>query len=198
VIDFGPIRDRQMTLRELARDVTTDNLRAWTNEMVDTVLALIKGCRDEDVTFVPHDPGAHDRYAASAEDVNLPWTLAHVIVHTTASAEESAALAAELARGVPFHGRSRAEVPWQTVTTVAQCWQRLEESRRIRLASLEMWPGAPHLDNTYSPYPAAGKVGPVERFLLGLWHDIDHLDQIEGLVQQAKVARRRSQTALAG
>jgi hypothetical protein len=198
VIDFGPVRARKLTLRELARKMTKDDLRAWTDEMVDMMLVLIAGCRDEDVTFVPDDPEAHDRYAASDEEVSLPWTLAHVIVHTTASAEESAALAAELARGIPFHGRSRAEVPWQTVTTIAQCRQRLEESRRMRLASLEMWPDEPHLENTYTPYPALGRVGPIERFLLGLSHDSDHLGQIEELVKQAKAARQGTRTERSG
>ncbi|MDT8304378.1 MAG: DinB family protein [Anaerolineae bacterium] len=198
MIDFGPVRARQGTLRELALEVTKDDLRAWTTEMVDTMLALIATSHDEDTTFAPHDPEAHDRYAASDEEVSLPWTLAHVIVHTTASAEESAALAAELARGVPFHGRSRAEVPWQTVTTIAQCRQRLKESRRMRLASLEMWPDAPHLENTYTPYPALGRVGPIERFLLGLSHDSDHLGQIEELVKQAKAGRQHSQTGRSG
>jgi hypothetical protein len=121
----------------------------------------------------------------------MSWTLGHVIVHATASAEESAALAAELARGVAFHGRSRAEVPWQMVTTVAQCRQRLEESRQMRLASLDMWPDEPRLDNTYSPYPGVGRVDPVERFLLGLWHDTSHLDQINELVHQARAARQK-------
>jgi hypothetical protein len=198
VIDFGPVRARQVTLRELALEVTTDDLRAWTDEMVDTMLALIAGCNNEDVTFVPHDPAAHDPYAASEEDVALPWTLGHVIVHTTASAEESAALAAELARGVPFHGRSRAEVPWQTVTTIAQCRQRLEESRRMRLASLAMWPVEPHLENTYTPYPALGRVGPIERFLLSLSHDTDHLGQIEGRVKQARAAQQGSPSGRSG
>lgn len=188
--DFAPVHNRKRTLQEIAQELTIDDLRAQTGEMVAMMLALIADCRDEDVKFVPHDPEAHDRYAASEEDVALPWTLGHVIVHTTASAEESAALAAELARGVPFHGRSRAEMPWQTMTTVAQCRQRLEESRRMRLASLEMWPDEPHLENTYTPYPALGRVGPIERFLLGLSHDTDHLGQIEALVQQAQAARR--------
>ena len=52
---------------------------------------------------------------------------------------------ADLARGVAFHGRSRSEVPWETVTTIAQCRARLEESRRMRLASLDMWPDQPYL-----------------------------------------------------
>jgi hypothetical protein len=110
-------------------------------------------------------------------------------VHTTASAEESAALAAELARGVEFHGRSRYETPWETVTTIAQCRHRLEESRRMRLMSLEMWPDQPHLDNVYEPWPGASEVNPIGRFVLGLMHDDAHLDQIAKIVRQAKAAR---------
>lgn len=190
MIDFTAIRDGRVTVQELGQKVARDDLRTATNEMVDTMLALIGHCSDEDVTFVPHDPEAYDRYASSEQEVTMPWTLGHVIVHTTASAEESAALAAELARGVEFHGRSRAEVPWQTITTVVQCRQRLEESRRMRLASLDMWPDEPHLGNTYTPYKSVGRVGPMERFLLGLWHDVSHLGQIEDIVQQATAARQ--------
>jgi len=101
--------------------LTPDDLRRLTHEMVDTMLSLIRDCADADVGFVPQDPEANDPYAADEKDVKLAWTLGHVIVHTTASAEESAALAAELARGVEYHGRSRSEVPWQTVKTLAQC-----------------------------------------------------------------------------
>ena len=186
MIDFTPLRQRKMRIQELAQDVTRNDLRLFTNDMIDTMLELIADCSDEDVTFEPSDPDAHDRYAVTDEEVEMPWTLGHVIVHATASAEESAALAAELARGVEFHGRSRYEVPWETITTVAQCRQRLEESRRMRLASLEMWPDVPHLDNTYSPYKGYGRIGPVERFLLGLKHDADHLGQIEEIVRQAR------------
>ena len=189
MIDFAPVRNRQMRIQELARDVTQENLRAMTNEMIDTVQELIRECTDEDVTFLPEDPLAHDRYASSDVELHLPWTLGHVIVHITASAEESAFLAAELARGVPFHGRSRQEVPWETVTTIAQCRERLEESRRMRLASLAMWPDAPNLANVYSPYKGVGRIGAMERFLLGLKHDADHLGQIEDIVGQAQAAR---------
>ena len=189
MIDFTPVQNRQMRIQELARDVTRDNLRALTNEMIDTVLALISDCTDADVTFMPLDPLAHDRYAATTEELHVAWTLGHVIVHITASAEESAFLAAELARGVPFHGRSRQEVPWETVTTIAQCRERLEESRRMRLGSLEMWPETPDLANVYSPYKGVGRIGAMERFLLGLKHDADHLGQIEDIVGQARTAR---------
>ncbi|MFW6182818.1 MAG: DinB family protein [Chloroflexota bacterium] len=196
MIKLAAIGDREVTVRELGQKIIEDdvqaNLRALTNEMVDTMLDLIEVCIDEDVTFVPDDPDAYDRYAATEQELEMPWTLGHVIVHTTASAEESAALAAELARGVEYHGRSRYEVPWQTVTTIAHCRQRLEESRRMRLASLDMWPDVPRFDNVYTPYKSVGRVGPVERFLLGLRHDADHLGQIEEIVRQASALRQVS------
>ena len=189
LIDFAPVQNRTMRIQDMARDLTVDDLRAMTDQMIDNVQALIEGCTDADVTFEPEDPVAFDRYAANDAEVNLPWTLGHVIVHITASAEESAFLAAELARGVPFHGRSRYEVPWETVTTIEQCRRRLEESRRMRLASLDMWPDSPHLENIYSPYKGVGRIGAKERFLLGLKHDADHLGQIEDIVTQARAAR---------
>lgn len=189
MIDFAPLKNRQARIQDLARDLTRDDLRHLTNEMIETVLTLIEDCTDEDVVFEPEDPQAHDRYASIEEEVDLPWTLGHVIVHITASAEESAFLAAELARGVPFHGRSRWEVPWETVETIEECRERLEESRRMRLASLEMWPDSPHLENVYSPYKGVGRIGAKERFLLGLKHDADHLGQIEDIVTQAQAAR---------
>lgn len=189
MIDFAPVKNRKMRIQDLARDLTIDDLRGMTNEMIETVLALIAGCTDKDVTFEPEDPEAYDRYATAADEVDMPWTLGHVIVHITASAEESAFLAAELARGVPFHGRSRYEVPWETVTSIEQCRQRLEESRRMRLASLDMWPDSPDLENVYSPYKGVGRIGAKERFILGLKHDADHLGQIEDIVSQAKRAR---------
>ena len=184
---------KDVPVRELATGLAVDDLRSLTDEMVDRMLSLIDGCVDADVTFTPEDPEAHDPFAQDETEVDLPWTLGHVIVHTTASAEESAALAAELARGVAYHGRSRSEVPWRTVTTLAQCRERLEESRRMRLATLEMWPRRPHLDNRYRPsFPGADSIGPVERFLLGLRHDASHLGQLEKIVDQAREARERA------
>ncbi len=177
---------------DLIVGLTVDDLRRLTDEMVDTMLEMIAQSTDEDVTFTPQDANADDAYALDEDERGLAWTLGHVIAHTTASAEESAALAAELARGVEYHGRSRAEVPWRQVTTVAQCRARLQESRRMRLASLEMWPDAPHLDNVY--VTARGSViGPVKRFVLGLSHDDVHLEQIAEIVRQAKAAREGEQ-----
>jgi hypothetical protein len=189
VLDFQAVRDNRITFPELVVGLTREDLRDLTNEMVDTMCELIAGCTDADVTFVPSDPEAHDPYAATEEDVHLAWTLGHVIVHTTSSAEESAALAAELARGVEYHGRSRYETPWETITTIAQCRQRLEESRRMRLVSLDMWPDEPHLDNVYEAWSGAPQVNAVGRFVLGLMHDDSHIDHMAEIVRQAHAAR---------
>lgn len=176
-------------MSELVVDLTADDLRRLTNQMVDTMLDLTSECEDADVVFVPEDPEAYDPYAALEEEVGMSWTLGHVIVHTTASAEESAALAAELARGVEYHGRSRSEVPWRSVTSIAECRHRLEESRRMRLTSLDMWPDHPHLDNTYPSFSGEA-TNAVARFVWGLKHDDDHLGQIAEIVRQARNARR--------
>lgn len=198
MIDFEPVRNRTLLISDLARTLTPDDLRRETNEMVDMMLDLIAGCVDADVVLEPDDPEAYDSAAATAEEVHMSWTLGHVIVHVTASAEEAAYLAAELARGVRYRRlRSRYEVPWQTVTTIDQCRHRLEESRRMRLASLDMWPDRPYLDNTYKlqiggpPAVTDGhpEANAIVRFLLGLLHDDSHLGQIGEIVRQAKQAR---------
>jgi hypothetical protein len=189
MLDFTTVRSQKQTLAQLAEKLTIADLRQLTNEMVDTMLSVIAESTDADVTADILDPLANDTFAANPDAVGLSWTLGHVIVHTTASAEESAALAVELARGVEFHGRSRSEVPWETVTTIAQCRARLEESRRMRLASLDMWPDQPYLENTYEPYAGRGVYNAVTRFVGGLSHDDSHLGQIERLVREARALR---------
>jgi hypothetical protein len=189
VLDFTPVRNQNQTLAQLAAPLTIADLRQLTNEMVDMMLGIIAESTDADVTADILDPQANDTFATNPDEVGISWTLGHVIVHTTASAEESAALAAELARGVEFHGRSRSEVPWATVTTIAQCRARLEESRRMRLASLDMWPDQPYLANTYEPYAGRGKYNAVTRFVGGLSHDDSHLAQIERLAREARALR---------
>lgn len=190
MLDFTPVRKKEITMNDLAEGLTVGDLRSLTNEYVDHVLNLIKDCTDADVTFEPQDPKADDQAAATNAEVHMPWTLGHVIVHITASAEESAFLAAELARGVPHRGgRSRSEVLWTTVTTIDQCRQRLEESRRMRLATLDVWPNPPHLDNTYQTREDGPFYGPLARFIMGLSHEDSHLGQVVDIVQQAKAAR---------
>ena len=189
MLDLTPVRNKEMSYAELVADLTVTDLRDLTNEMIDYQLDLLATCTDADVVFVPVDPNADDPYAAEAADKDIAWTLGHLIVHVTASSEESAALAAEMARGVERDGRSRSEIPWETVTTVAQCRQRLEESRRMCLASLDMWPDEPYLDNTVTPWAAIGEIDAYGRFVLGLAHDQGHLAQIEDVIAQAKAAR---------
>lgn len=188
MLDFSRVRDKEITYAELVADLTVDDLRDLTNEIVDTQLGLIANCTDADVVFEPVDPEAHDSYAADEVDTDLAWNLGHLIVHVTASSEEAAALAAEMARGVERDGRSRREIPWQSMTTVEQCRQRLEESRRMRLASLGMWPNEPYLDNV-KMHQRLGKIDAFVRFVRGLSHDQGHLAQIENVIAQAKAAR---------
>ena len=194
MLNFQAVRNGEITFAELVVDLTVDDLRDLTSEMVDTMLSLIVDCVDADVVMEPLDPEADDPFAATPEEINLAWNLGHVVVHTTASAEESAAIAAELARGVEYHGRSRYEVPWTEMRTIAGCRQRVEERRRMRLASLEMWPAEPHLENSHEVWPERPKVNAVGRFALGLMHDESHLGQIQEIVRQARLARGRQES----
>ena len=127
MLPYQRVSRKDITIAELAEGVTLDILRRETTSMNDRVLGLIAECTDADVVFQPVDPNANDPYAQDPAVVNEAWTLGHVIVHATASSEEAAFLAAELARGVANHGRSRYETEWTTVTTIAQCRQRLHD-----------------------------------------------------------------------
>ncbi len=188
MLDFQALRDKATTFDALVADLTKADLVKLTHEMVDAILDLIKDCSDADVIFVPDDPDAQDPFAEDEKDFDLAWTLGHVIVHTNASAEELAALAAELARGVAFHGRSRFEVPWENVLTIEECRQKLEESRRICLASLGMWPDKPNLNNFYQSRPEAPRINCIGRYVYGFSHADSHLGQIAEIVRQSKSA----------
>ncbi|HKA51967.1 MAG TPA: DinB family protein [Candidatus Dormibacteraeota bacterium] len=189
MIDFAPVRTKERSLDDIAEGLTRDDLASLASEMCDVFLELIADAHDSDVTFVPEDPAANDTFAATAEEVNMPWTLGHVIVHWTASSEESAALALTLARGTDVSGRSRYEVPWQEVTEAAFLRERIEESRRMQLAMLGAWPDTPHLEKTYSPREGARPMNAVVRFLGGLNHADAHRDQVRDVLAQAKATR---------
>jgi hypothetical protein len=189
VIDFSPVRTKEKTLQDLAEGLTRDDLVRLANEMCDIFHELIAQAEDPDVTFVPSDPDANDTFAAKADDVDLAWTLGHVIVHWTASSEEAAAHALTLARGVPVAGRSRWEVDWPEATTVAFLRDRIEESRRMQLAMLEAWPGRPDLDITYTAREGAKPVNAIGRFLGGLSHADSHRGQVSKIITQAKSAQ---------
>src|SRR6185437_10031048 len=171
MLDFDGVRQGKQALADLTGDLSKADLHRLSDEMIDTVLGIIEGATAADVVFVPEDPAANDTFGNS-EEANLAWTLGHVIVHATASSEEAAALSAVLARGIEIEGRSRYETDWQTVHSVAQLRQRLEESRRMRHAFLDAWPSEPHLDVVYV-YSGLANLGPMNaygRFLLGLMH----------------------------
>jgi hypothetical protein len=189
MIDFTPIHDNKTNWTRFATQYCPQDLAEQTNWLTDRILEMIADASDADVVFQPIDPEAHDPYTDKPEETGISWTLGHVIVHLTASNEESAFLAAELARGVEMAPRrSRYEVQWETVTTIEQCRLRLEESRRILLASLDLWPDLPHLENYYKTEKGL-KITPVVRFLLGQNHAVSHLGQIEEILRQARAVR---------
>lgn len=190
MLDFGPVRRREASIQDLAAGLNRNDLSRLTSEMCDLELASIEDALDVDVVMVPEDPEANDTFAARPEDIGLVWTLGHVVVHTTASSEESAALALLLARSLPVESRSRYEVPWEQAQTVAFIRHRIEESRRMRLAMLAAWPDEPYFDNFYAPYEGRPPMNCIGRFLGGLAHDDPHLDQMRKIMDQAR--RRRA------
>lgn len=190
MLEFAALREKKKSLKELCAGLMVADLHRLTDEMVDAMLDLLATAQDADVTFQPVDPLAQDEYAATTEEYALAWTLGHVIVHTTASAEEAAARASSLARGVEIKERSRCEVPWQTIASVEQLRDRLEESRRMRHAFLHAWPDSPHLEVTFTAdHPNAKPRNAIEMFVGGLLHDHAHLGQIADILQQAAAAQ---------
>lgn len=190
-IDFTPVTAGSMTIRAFAGRFSVDDLRAATNASVDAMLALIAPLGDAEVVFEPHDPDAHDPFAVTGEE-HIGWNIAHLIAHVTASSEEWAAYSSILARGLvyPAEPRLRYETPWKDITTKAQCVQRLEESRRLRLGYLNAWPDAPHLDVLRELSPRFkerfGEMNAPACFLFGLRHEVEHLPQMAEAARQAR------------
>ena len=195
MIDFTAVREKRQDLGALAAGLSKWDLANATRAITADIDRRIHGLRDVDVTFVPLDPAANDEFAADSAEVGLAWTLGHVVVHLTASAEESAFLGAELARGVPAHGRSRYETPWESVTTIAECRARLVESERMILASLESWPDEPHLDVVYVPTNGTPR-NAIARYLGGVMHADSHLEQLTEIARQAAGARTTAASAI--
>jgi hypothetical protein len=184
MLDFTKVRQGEQELAALARDLSPADLHRLTDAMVDTILAIIAEASAADVVFVPEDPAALDA-AGDSTEANLPWTLGHVILHTTASSEEAAAHASTLARGVEIVGRSRYEPDWRALRSVAQVRERLEESRRMRHAFLDTWPSQPNLEIIYTPFTKYGPLNAPAHFLLGLMHEDEHLAQMREILRQA-------------
>jgi hypothetical protein len=162
LLDFTSVRTRTVTMNDFAASLSLEQLRLLTETSVERMLALLDGATDADVVFVPE---ANDDAAADPSDRRLAWTLGHNVVHATASADEYA---------------------WESITTIGQCRQRLEESRRIRVASLKMWPDEPHLENGYIAWGTSGWVNAKGIFVWGLAHDADHEGQMRKILEQAR------------
>lgn len=195
LIDLKPIRDGEAKLDAYAEQFDLEDLRAAANASIDLMLEIIGDADDMQVTFIPDDPLADDEHAP-ADERYKGWSLAHLVVHVTATAEEWAAYSGILARGVayPHDPRLRYETDWHTVTTRQQVLQRLEESRRIRLSSLSMWPDEPHFDvyrdvsDRY--FDKYGKQNAKTTFLMGLVHESAHYDQLREAARQAREAAK--------
>jgi hypothetical protein len=184
MLDYSAVVRKEMRFADLVAGLTLADVRRETLEMYDLVAEIIAPATDRHVTFQPTDPQAWDEGAATEVEKRMAWTLAHVIVHLTASNEEGAFLAAELARGVERAGRSRVETHWTTVTTAEQLHARLAESRRMMLACLDLWPDNPDYTTTTDFY--GRPVNCVYRHLVGLKHNFDHLEQLREIMRQAK------------
>lgn len=200
MLDFAKVRQNEQTLADLARDLSPTDLHRLTDEIINTVLEIVLEATAADVVFVPEDPAASDTAGVSAE-INLPWTLGHVTLHTTASSEEAAALSSVLARGIEVEGRSRYEPDWRAIRSVQQVRQRLEESRRMRHAFLDAWPDEPHLEVVYTGFASYGPMNATARFLLGLMHEDEHLAQMREILRQAHegtLAAPRKSSRLSG
>ncbi|HEY7415255.1 MAG TPA: DinB family protein [Ktedonobacteraceae bacterium] len=182
-IDFQAVRAGGSGIQDFANTLTLDDLKQATELTVNTMLGHIASCVDADVSFVALDPEATEGLKNTDGEV-LGWTLSHVIAHTTALGEASAFTALELARGISLRELSLYETPWTELTTIEHCRQRLNESLRMRLASLTAWPDRPNLTNRYTPFPGSGELNAKGIFLLGLEHDNNHQNHLAKIVQQ--------------
>ena len=84
MLDFQSVREKKVTLQDLVKGLTKDDLRRELDEMVGEIHRRIADATDADVVFQPVDPNAKDPFAKEGE-AELAWTLGHVIVHLTAS-----------------------------------------------------------------------------------------------------------------
>jgi hypothetical protein len=195
LIDFTPVRNGEIRFDAFAQQFTREDLRAATNASIDLILDIIKDTDDAQIAYVPHDPLADDPNAPP-EERHIGWSLAHLVAHVTATCEENAAYSSILARGIPYprDTRLRFETHWRAITTKAQAVQRLEESRRIRLAYLDTWPDQPHLETLREVSDAYrernGQQNAKAAFLAALRHESNHYDQFRDVAQQARDAAR--------
>lgn len=179
VLDIEAFRSGKASYADLVRDITYAELYTLTDEYFDTVESIVGDVTDMATTFVPYD-------AALKDPGEEAFTLGHVVVHLTATLEESASVASVLARGIVFDGRLRYEIPWQTIHTAQQVRARLHESRRMCRAYLDAWPDAPHLDITVMRIPHFGPMNAIGMNVLGILHGESHIEQLKEIMRQSK------------
>lgn len=195
MLDFTPVKNGEIKLIDFAAQFTIEDLQRFSNESVDTILEMLTDLDDADVTFDPIDEHADDPHAVAGEE-HIGWSLAHLVVHATASSEEWAAYSSILARGIvyPAEPRLRYETDWHDVKTHAQCIQRLEESRRLRLGYLATWPDTPQLDIKRELserfIERIGEINAPAALLFGLQHEHGHYEQMREVRRQALAAKQ--------
>jgi len=193
-IDFSPVWDKQILLGAFAQQFSVDALKNAVNASIDLLRSMVDQADNAMITFDPLDALADDPDAIEGEE-KIGWSLGHLVVHVTATSEESAAIASILARGVAYgkEPRLRYETEWKTITTQAQAIQRLEESRRIRLGYLATFPDQPFFENIREMSERAhelwGDLNAKGQYMLGLYHEWQHYEQFRDVLNQAQAAR---------
>jgi hypothetical protein len=187
LIDFQPLFKREILPIDFAMKYGPEDLRTAIHNYVNTTLEIISSVPDAQLFQIPEDPEADDPHAIEAER-HQGWSLAHLVLHVTASFEEGAAFSSLLARGIVIGGRLRYEQDWHLVNTSTEVVARLEECRRIGLAYLDSWPDQPHLE-TLRIMPEKlnwMKVNGPTAFLNGLMHWHKHLEQFQKVADHMK------------
>ncbi len=188
LINFQPVYNKEKTLGDLASEYSSADLCRALNSYVDFTIQIISSVSDEQAIHIPSDPDANDPYATTEAERHLGWSLVHLVMHVTASAEEAAAFSSILARGIALGGRLRMEQDWRQVTTCAQAVARLEECRRMCLAYLATWPDQPDLITVRIMPENASWMKPNApiSFLAGLMHWHKHIEQFQKVAEAAR------------
>ncbi len=188
LINFQPVYNKEKTLGDLASEYSNADLCRALNSYVDFTIQIISSVSDEQAIHIPSDPDANDPYATTEAERHLGWSLVHLVMHVTASAEEAAAFSSILARGIALGGRLRSEQDWRQVTTCAQAVARLEECRRMCLAYLATWPDQPDLITVRIMPENASWMKPNApiSFLAGLMHWHKHIEQFQKVAEAVR------------
>jgi hypothetical protein len=193
-IDFSALHSRTQQLPEFTTALSLKDIRETADHGIAVMRSVLVGLTDADVVFEPNDANANDPHAP-AEDQHIGWSIAHLILHATASTEEYFATAAVLARGIayPKEPRLRYEGDWREITTLAQCYQRIDEASRMRNGFLDTFPDVPHLDVMWERserfIEIFGECNAFGAAVMGLSHEFGHHDQFKDARAQALAAR---------